>query len=144
MFPSEKRRNADIVFYDGGCGFCRRSVRFAAKRERNGVLRFAPLYGKTFEGVLPREIRQQLPEEINTLLVWTRDDELLDRWVAVRHILRLMTFPWPLFGILGFLVPTGLGDWFYNIVARRRGRIHWSCGEDCLVSSRRVRARMLP
>ena len=41
----------DILFYDGHCGLCHSAVKFVVKQDRSGkAFRFAPLYGKTFEG----------------------------------------------------------------------------------------------
>ena len=51
------RRSADVVFFDGHCGFCHGSVLFLLAREPEGEpkLRFAPLGGSTFLKRLPPE-----------------------------------------------------------------------------------------
>jgi predicted DCC family thiol-disulfide oxidoreductase YuxK len=43
-----------VVFYDGVCGLCDRSVQFLLARDRERVLHFAPLQGSTAAAVLGR------------------------------------------------------------------------------------------
>jgi len=43
-----------VVFYDGVCGLCDRSVQFLLARDRERVLHFAPLQGPTAAAVLGR------------------------------------------------------------------------------------------
>lgn len=44
-----KNSSLKIVFYDGDCGLCQRSVAFLARRDRKKILRFAPLNGFTYQ-----------------------------------------------------------------------------------------------
>ena len=41
-----------IVLYDGDCGFCRWTVAWALKRDRNGVLEIAPIQSPTGDRLL--------------------------------------------------------------------------------------------
>lgn len=36
-----------ILFYDGACGFCHKTVQFILKEDKSSIFRFAPLQGKT-------------------------------------------------------------------------------------------------
>ena len=42
-----------VVFYDGVCGLCDRTVRFLLRRDRRDRLRFAPLQGEVARKLLP-------------------------------------------------------------------------------------------
>ena len=41
-----------VLLYDGECGLCSAVVRFMLKHDRRGVLRFAPLQGRTGQAAL--------------------------------------------------------------------------------------------
>ncbi len=49
--------DAPVVFFDGACGFCNRSVRLLASRDTQGRLRFAHLQGAFAAEHLPPELR---------------------------------------------------------------------------------------
>src|SRR5262245_16227423 len=40
-----------IVFYDGECGLCHRTVRWLVRHDRRQRLRYAPLQGPTYKAV---------------------------------------------------------------------------------------------
>lgn len=107
------------LFYDGGCGLCRRSVRFVARRDRSGRIRFAPLGGEAFRRLLPEAFRGGLPD---SLLVRTPEGGLLARAGALIHLLGRMGPGWRLAALLLAWIPAGLRDGAYDWVARHRGR----------------------
>ena len=43
-----------VLLYDGLCGLCDRTVQFALRADRRGVLRFAPLQGDFAAGLFDR------------------------------------------------------------------------------------------
>ena len=47
----------NVLFFDGVCGLCNRSVDFILSCDRRGAIRFAPLQGETAERVLSGEWR---------------------------------------------------------------------------------------
>lgn len=107
------------VFYDGGCGLCQGAVRFAARRDILGRLRFAPLDGPTFRRTVPAEARRDLPD---SLVVFTAEGAVLSRSEAILHLLGRLGSPWP--AVAGALawVPDPLRDGIYRLVARLRRR----------------------
>ncbi len=107
------------LFYDGGCGLCRGTVRFAARHDRLGRIRFAPLGGTTFLRMIPASSRVSLPD---SLVVLTPEGELLTRSEAVIHLLRRMGPVWNLGGIVLGWIPGPLRDAGYRLVARLRPR----------------------
>lgn len=47
-------RECSVVFFDGVCALCDRSVRFFLRIDRRRVLSFAPLQGETADGLFHR------------------------------------------------------------------------------------------
>lgn len=111
------------LFYDGGCGLCQGAVRFAARHDSSGVIRFAPLGGETFRRLVPDGVSAHLPD---SLVVLTPSGQLLLASDAVIHLLGRMGPGWGWLGAVLARVPAGWRDAAYHGVARRRRR-----GEAC-------------
>lgn len=128
-----------MVFYDGACGLCHRTVRFAIARDRDGSrFRFAALGGETFRRLVPEPARAGLPDSI---VVLTPDGSLLTRSGAVVHILERIGGSWRLpAGLLG-LVPRGIRDLGYDGIARVRYRLFSKPTDACPVTPPELRAR---
>jgi predicted DCC family thiol-disulfide oxidoreductase YuxK len=113
-----------VVLYDGVCGLCNGTVRFALKRDRRDVLRFAPLQSDFARGVLAKYHKD--PDRLDTMYLivgWKTPDELLlSRARAVLRILREVGWPWRALAILGVL-PNAILDFLYNRVASIRYRV---------------------
>jgi predicted DCC family thiol-disulfide oxidoreductase YuxK len=109
-----------IVFFDGVCVFCNRSVQFLIKRDRRGILRFAPLQGSTF-----RQFESQIESsDINTpdLSTMVLHDErgLHTRSTAALRSMVHVGGMWGVVGRIALLVPRPLRDFFYRGFARKR------------------------
>ena len=130
-----------VLFYDGGCGLCRRSVRLLLRLDRRGRLRFAPLGGATFEREVPRAARAGLPD---SLVLRTADGRLLVRSAAVIAALGLAGGPAAVCAAAAGLAPRRLLDALYDAVARWRGRLFGREGEACPVPPGPWRERLLP
>ncbi len=128
-----------MVFYDGACGLCHRTVRFAIARDRDGSrFRFAALGSEAFRRLVPEALRRGLPDSI---IVVTADGTLLARSAAVIHILERIGGPWRLPGEFLALVPGGIRDFGYDRIARARHRLFGRPTDACPVSSPELRAR---
>jgi predicted DCC family thiol-disulfide oxidoreductase YuxK len=128
-----------MVFYDGGCGLCHRTVRFAIARDPDGRhFRFAALGSEAFRRLVPEALRAGLPDSI---VVLTADGTLLARSAAVIHILDRIGGPWRLPGGLLALVPEGIRDLGYDGIARARHRLFRRPTDACPVAPPDLRAR---
>ena len=128
-----------MVFYDGACGLCHRTVRFAIARDPDGSrFRFAALGGEAFRRRVPEPARAGLPDSI---VVLTPHGRLLTRSGAVIHLLERIGGPWHLPGKLLGLVPRLLRDTGYDTVARVRHRLFRRPAEACPVTPPTLRAR---
>lgn len=119
----------DRLYYDGTCGLCHGAVRFILRRDGEGArFRFAPLNGPTFLAEVPESRRAGLP---GSLVLQTRDGELLTRSDAVIRIMRTLGGGWKATAWLLGALPRPLRDGCYDLVARRRfkffGRTATSC-----------------
>jgi predicted DCC family thiol-disulfide oxidoreductase YuxK len=105
------------LFFDGGCGLCRGAVRFVARHDKAGGIRFAPLGGETFERLIPARMRVELPD---SMLVLTPEGGLLVQSEAVILLLGRMGPGWRRVGALLAWIPKPLRDAAYRLVARLR------------------------
>lgn len=131
----------DHVFYDGDCGFCHGSVRFLAERDRAGAFRFAPLFGPTFERLVPASFRAAPPD---TLVVHTADGRVLIQSDAALHCLRRLGGLWRALAALLSLLPRPLRDAAYAAFARHRRRWFGRPQDACPIPSGPLRAKLDP
>jgi predicted DCC family thiol-disulfide oxidoreductase YuxK len=128
-----------MVFYDGACGLCHRTVRFAIARDRDGSrFRFAALGGQAFRRLVPEAARTGLPD---SLVVLTVDGAVLARSAAVIHILERIGGPWRMTGRVLALVPQGMRDLGYDGIARVRHQLFRRPTVACPVTPPELRAR---
>jgi predicted DCC family thiol-disulfide oxidoreductase YuxK len=129
----------EMIFYDGHCGFCHRTVRGVLKRDPAGTLfRFAPLQGATFQKLVPVFYRTSLPD---TIVLRTSAGELLVRSDAFIHILRRIGGPWMALATTLNFVPRPIRDAAYDLVARVRRGLFARPADTCPVLRPGERAR---
>lgn len=132
----------EILFYDGHCGLCHRSVKFVIKHDRSGsAFRFAPLQGPTFQAQVPANRRAGLPDSI---VVLTQSGELLVRSNAFLHILRRLGRGWRILAGVLSVIPRPVRDFAYDFIARIRYRIFGKRDELCPIVPPDLRKRFDP
>lgn len=132
----------DLVFYDGACGLCHRTVRFLLLRDVEGDrFRYAPIGGETFGERIASAQRTGLPDSI---VVLTEGGSLLVRSRAVLHLLGRLGGVWSLLAVVLRAVPSGFADLVYDMVARVRGKFFARPTEACPVLPAGLRTRFLP
>jgi predicted DCC family thiol-disulfide oxidoreductase YuxK len=107
-----------IVFFDGVCGLCNRSLDFLLLIDRRHVLRFAPLQGETARQVL----RIDPQDELRTIVVCDRAGQARQSAAIVKILGHLGGF-WKFVSWLLWLIPRPLRDIGYNLIARNRYRM---------------------
>jgi predicted DCC family thiol-disulfide oxidoreductase YuxK len=133
---------AEYIFYDGHCGLCHRAVKFVLRHDRSGqAFRFAPLQGETFRARVAAERRAGLPDSV---VLRTRDGELLVRSAAFLHILRRLGGGWRALAALLGVIPRGMRDIVYDFVARIRYRVFGKREDLCPIVPAEWRARFDP
>lgn len=108
-----------IIFYDGDCGLCNRSVTFVLDHEKSNEISFASIqsdFTKEF-------FNQQNWEQPDLSTVYFYDNgRLFRKSTAALKIGKYLKFPYS--GMRLFLiVPRFIRDGVYNFIAKRRKRI---------------------
>jgi predicted DCC family thiol-disulfide oxidoreductase YuxK len=133
--------NPPIILFDGRCGLCTRSVQFILKRDRDARFRFAPLESTAAARACTR-IGAPTPQAVEPdSIIVIADGQALERSDAALSIAARLPFPWPILTVFR-VVPRGLRDWVYGIIARNRYR--WFGRHDaCMIPTPEQRARFL-
>jgi predicted DCC family thiol-disulfide oxidoreductase YuxK len=137
-----KVESPELVFYDGHCGLCHRSVRFLLAEDHTGeAFRFAPLESDTFSTAFSEATRATLPD---SLVVRTTERTILTRSASVLHILQRLGGLWRVLGIVVHLIPLTLRDKMYDGIARVRHRLFQAPAESCPIIPANLRVRFMP
>ena len=133
-----------VLYYDGECGVCTRSVELVLRHDRRGTLRFASLRGAPGAALLARH-----PELAGVdSLCWVEDGEggtgkgerVLVRSEAVLAVARYLGGWWRVAAVLR-VIPRAIRDAGYSWFARRRGR--FGKPEACRAPTAAERSRFL-
>ena len=128
-----------IVLYDGVCGLCDRLVRFLVARDKQQLLRYAPLQGDTAARL--RQQHAEIPDDLDTM-VFVDDSGVYLRSRAAARIARYLPMPWRLAAAIRF-VPRFIADAVYNLVASGRYRMFGKV-ETCGLPTPEQRRLLLP
>ena len=109
-----------LIFFDGECPFCHRSVRHLIEIDKQKRLVFAPLQGETAQEIL---VGPQSPLKNANSIVLVENYESTERrfWIESKAIFRTywLVGGWGILGIFCFL-PSGISDFFYRWFAAHR------------------------
>lgn len=120
-----------LIFFDGECPFCHRSVRHIIEIDVDKRFVFAPLEGETAARILSGPFSKY--RTMNSLVL-VEEYESTDRkfWVESKSILRIYWLAgdgWGLVGIFCFL-PSFIGDFFYRWFAAHRHQFKLKIPDD--------------
>lgn len=115
--PEDPGENGPVLFFDGECHLCQKTVQFVLKRERSAELRFASLQSSFARDRIPA---QWLPPQSDSLVLW-EEGQFYGKSQAVLRLCRYLRFPWRAGYVLRWF-PRLIGDPVYDIVAKRRYR----------------------
>lgn len=107
------------ILYDSSCNLCISQMRFIRKRDRENLFRFVPLQSE--EGRVMLHEAGLPGNEIDTV-VYKKSGRHYLRSSALLFILRDLGRGWRLLYSL-VIVPAGIRDFFYRLVARNRHRL---------------------
>jgi predicted DCC family thiol-disulfide oxidoreductase YuxK len=118
-----KKRYSRLVLFDGACGLCERTVRFLLNEDREGLLRFAPLQGRTAKPLLLSHKLSEAPPRSMVLIehrgegeerAYTRSEAFLRTLDALGGFWRAVSWL--------RVVPRPIRDWIYDAIALNRYR----------------------
>lgn len=126
-----------IVLFDGECNFCDNSVQFIIKRDPKGHFKFASIQSDIGINILKQF---NVPEDINSFIL-VENNKCYFKSTAALKICRNLKGLWKLPYLL-LIVPRGIRDFFYGIIANNRYK--WFGKKDsCMIPSPEIRKRFL-
>ncbi|MEM1223333.1 MAG: DUF393 domain-containing protein [Verrucomicrobiota bacterium] len=128
-----------ILFFDGECGLCSRSVLFLMQRDRMRQLHYAPLQGDTALKFLEEHHRKELSSAVYLRKL---DNQIFVRSDAIFHALIDIRSGWRHLAKIALLLPKNFRDAIYNWIARNRHSLAYS--KACALPSTDVSAQILP
>ena len=139
---SEVRKEATsdgpIVFYDGECGLCARSVQFVLRKDKQNLFRFAPLQGPTAEKLIGAPLGK--PDSWSFVLL--DETGVYDRSTGALKILQRVKCG-AFLPALGLLVPRFIRDGVYRFVGKIRYRV-WGKADRCPLPTQSQTSRFMP
>ena len=127
-----------VVFYDGVCGLCDRTVKVIIRLDKKGILRFAPLQGGTAREVLG--IKEGETEFGSVVLADSKG--VFVRSVAVINAMIYAGGAGKL-AYAGKIFPAFIRDAVYALIAKNRYRI-FGKADECLIPAPALKKRFLP
>lgn len=111
--------NKPIIFYDGDCGFCNKTVQFVLNHEKNEAIHFCALQSHFAQDFLKLSGIEEI--DLSTFYFWD-GKQLNNRSTAALKVLNYLRFPYTL-GKIGWICPRFIRDGIYNMIAKRRMRL---------------------
>lgn len=129
--------NQHIVFFDGVCNLCNKSVQYIIKKDKHKLFRFTSLQSDFTAHFFTQH---QYAPPTDSIIYWdTRQFHIQS--AAVLKIACLLGFPTSLLAA-GYILPKPLRDAMYRLIARNRYK--WFGKRDsCIVPSAELQSRFL-
>jgi predicted DCC family thiol-disulfide oxidoreductase YuxK len=106
-------KNLNIIFYDGDCGLCQRSIRFVYKADTKNIFHYAPLNGQTYN-----KIYGNVKDPLTTIKFF-HNQITYQKSLAVFEILKLLGGKYKILLIFK-IIPIFICDYVYDKIANRR------------------------
>lgn len=114
-----------IVYYDGECGFCNKTVLFVL-RNRKKDFYFIPLQSSE---AIKRLSEENIRIDLSSLY-YSRESKVYSKSTAVLKIAKDLKFPFPILSYFAWIIPRFLRDFVYDKTAKNRNRLS---GEFCVI-----------
>jgi len=126
-----------VIFFDGVCNLCNRSVQIVIKRDKEGRFRFASLQSNAGQQLLKDH---QLPQsDFNSFILYEGGKIYTRSTAALRVAKHLKGWKW----LNAFkIVPRFIRDAVYNFIARNRYR-WFGKREECMIPTAELRNRFI-
>lgn len=127
-----------VVFFDGVCNLCNRSVQFIIKHDEAGKFMFASLQSDYAQKELGVAFNPEARAESLKLL---ENGKLYVRSSAALRIARRLSGAWSILFVF-YIIPAFIRDFFYNLVSKNRYRI-WGRTAHCQIPDQHTKERFL-
>ncbi len=126
-----------IMFYDGECGLCSRTVQWCLRHDKRGIVLFAPIQGSTYAALQSPD----KPTDVSTMVL-SEADQLFIKSTGVLRLMKHMGGIWHPLGHIGLICPTFLRDKAYDFVAKRRLK-YFGTADSCALPTPEQKLRFL-
>ena len=127
-----------VILFDGVCNFCNGAVNFTIKRDKNKIIKFAPLQSQVGEALIKQ---YGLPENDMRSFLLVENGKLYSKSTAALKVCRYLKGLWPL--CYGFIiVPAFIRNAVYDLIAKNRYK-WFGQKKECMVPTPDVKARFL-
>lgn len=124
-----------VLFFDGVCNLCNRSVQFVIRHDKKKQFLFA-----TLQSEWGQKAQKELPGNAPDSFILFHKGRYYTRSGAALRVCRLLSGIWPLF-YAGIIIPRFIRDAIYEFVSRNRYK--WFGKQECMVPSPDLKARFL-
>ena len=139
-FDMKPYMNLNIVLIDGVCHLCQGLTKWIIKRDGKENFHFASLQSEIGEKLLKHG---GLSLHSMDTFVFIEQGEYYTRSTGALHIGKKLGFPYKLASVF-LLIPAGVRDRLYNVVARNRYRWFGKDEDDaCMLPTPEIRKRFL-
>ena len=127
-----------IVFFDGVCNLCNRSVNFLIKNDKKGVLKFASLQSEFAKKTLPKTLLNN--KDLDSILFYT-EGKYYEKSNAILKLCKILGGFFYVFQF-GYLLPPFLRNGLYMLIANNRYRWFGTTAQ-CRVPATDLKERFL-
>ncbi|MBK6564372.1 MAG: DUF393 domain-containing protein [Saprospiraceae bacterium] len=125
-----------VILFDGDCTFCNFWVQYVLKRDKKRQFYFSPLQSDVAKELITGLDKRF--QETDSILVFFKK-EVYDKSDAVFVILKALNHP---ARYLWYISPKFLRNAVYDLIARKRHRLHW-WQKECVVPDEEGKKRFL-
>jgi len=126
----------NLIVFDGVCVFCSGFARFMAKHDRHANFRFVDAHSRKGRALYQRHRLDPDLMETNIVLL---NGHAFTKMASFTAAMRSLGWPWRAFTALD-LLPTRLGNWIYDRIARNRYRFG---RRACPLPSEKLKERLI-
>ncbi len=130
--------NSSLIFFDGVCNLCNKSVQLILRNDTQNKFRFAPLQSSVAKQIISSSGSTL---EDKSSIVLFENGRIYRHSTAVLRIAKQLRFPFPLLYAC-ILIPIFLRDGIYKWIANNRYR-WFGRKESCMVPNPRMKAKFL-
>jgi predicted DCC family thiol-disulfide oxidoreductase YuxK len=105
----------NVIFFDGYCGLCNKSVDWIIQKDSEHKFRFSPLQGEL--KLRLEESGLHFPQSDSIIMV--SKNKILEKSTAALRIAKELPFPWKLLSVFS-IFPRVIRDYVYDYIARNR------------------------
>ena len=127
-----------IIFFDGVCNLCNRSVDFLIKQDKKGVLKFASLQSDFAKSFLPEDLVNSADLDS---IVFSDGKKFFTKSSAVLEICKSLGGGFHFFRI-GYLLPPFLRNALYTLIANNRYK-WFGKKNQCMIPTADLKERFL-